>query len=135
LLKKSLRFGGDADDGVHVDHSEVCQVVAIVAIDKHVYGEDLFIEKNLDLMRLAGLLQLVEEFLGPLLLHFLSIWGQKQPLDDHRALHTQAVANHVPHCPWAHLMMLPHASLRIFSDSCLDCGDGGGNPDDKFYYL
>jgi hypothetical protein len=48
-----------------------------VEVDGHVSGEDLFIGKNPDLMRLAGL-QLVEEFAAPLLPLFLSIWGKKK---------------------------------------------------------
>jgi hypothetical protein len=50
-------------------------------------------------MRLAGL-QLVEEFAAPLLLHFLRVWGQKQPLDYHMALHSQVILHQVPHWPW-----------------------------------
>jgi hypothetical protein len=75
-------------------------------------------------MRLAGLL-LVDEFLAPLLPCFLDILGQKQLLDNHKALQSQ-----VPHGPWVHLMMpcqLPDASLRIFSHSRLDHSNGGGS--------
>jgi hypothetical protein len=55
----------------------------MVAMDNgHIPGEDFFIRKNPDLIRLADL-QLVEKFVALLLPHFLSIWGQKWLLDDH----------------------------------------------------
>ncbi len=102
----------------------------VAVVDGHIPGEDIFIGKNLDLMRLAGL-QLTEEFPAPLLLHFLSVWGQKQPLDDHTALHTHLLLYQVPHCPWIHAMLscnLPHAVLRIFSHGHPH-GDGSSSPD------
>ncbi len=82
-------------------------------------------------MRLADL-QLVNEFLAPLLPRFLGIWGQKQLPDNHVALQSQVLPNQEPHGPWVHLMMpcqMPHASLRIFSHCRLDRGNGCGSPD------
>jgi hypothetical protein len=130
LLQSSLRFGQDVDAGVLVSRREVRQVAAVAAVDSHLPSEDFFIGKILDLMRLAGL-QLVDEFLAPLLPRFLGVWYQMQPLDDQAALQSQVLFKQVPHGPWVHLMMpfqLSDASLRIFSHGRLDCGDGGGSP-------
>jgi hypothetical protein len=66
-------------------------------------------------MKLAGF-QLVDELLTPLLPRFLSVQGQKQPLDDQVALQSQVLLNQVSHGPWVYLMMpcqLPYASVRI----------------------
>jgi hypothetical protein len=54
-LQRSLGKGRDAAIGVHVGHREDCQVMAVAAVDGHIHREDLFILKNLELMRLAGL--------------------------------------------------------------------------------
>jgi hypothetical protein len=90
LLQWSLRFGQDADCGVHVGYREVCQVTAVAAVDGHVHSKDFFIGKNPDLVRLAGL-QLIDELLTPLLPCFFSVGGQKRPLDDHAALQSQVL--------------------------------------------
>ncbi len=76
LLQWSLRFGRDADVGVHVGYKEVHQVAAVAAVDSQDYSEDFFIGKNPDLMRMAGL-QLVDELLAPLLPGFLGVQSQK----------------------------------------------------------
>ncbi len=55
LLQWNLRFGRDADVGVHVGHREVRRVVAVAAVDGRVHSEDFFIGKNPDLMRLDSL--------------------------------------------------------------------------------
>ncbi len=131
MLLWSLRFGRDADARVHIVYREVHQVAAVAAVDGHIRSKDFFIRKNPDLMRLAGL-QLVDELLTPLLPHFLGVWGQKRPLDDHRPLQSEVLLHLVPCGPWVHLMMprqLLYASLRIFSHGRLDLGDGGDSPD------
>jgi hypothetical protein len=75
LLKKT-------DAGVHISHREVRQVAAGAAVDGRVPSDDLFItHKKTDPTRQAGL-QHVEKFAASLLINFLSVWGQKQPLDD-----------------------------------------------------
>ncbi len=43
LLQRSLRFGKDEDAGIHIGHRDVCQVVAVAAVDGHVPSENFFI--------------------------------------------------------------------------------------------
>jgi hypothetical protein len=74
LLQRSVKEERDEDAGVHINSMEVRQAAAVAAIDSHDPREDFFIGKIPDLIRIKSL-QLVEEFLAPLLPHFLSIWG------------------------------------------------------------
>jgi hypothetical protein len=46
LLQRSLRFGQDADAGVHSGHREVRQVAVVAAIDNHIPSKDFFIGKK-----------------------------------------------------------------------------------------
>jgi hypothetical protein len=66
-----------------LEKGEMQMLGSMLATDNgHIQGEDFFIRKNPDSIRLADL-QIVEEFVA-LVLHFLSIWGQKRLLDDHK---------------------------------------------------
>jgi hypothetical protein len=72
--KQTFRFRRDDDAGVHIDHREVCQVVVVLAL-MAISPLNIFSPEKKSGSDEAGWLQLVEEFLAPLLPHFLGVWG------------------------------------------------------------
>ncbi len=113
LLQRSLGKWRDADAGVHISHREVSKVACCCSSwQPHPFSSEI---SGLDE---ADWPSAVEEFVTPLLPHFLSVWGSEAAAGQSHGSPYPVLLHHVPHCPWVHTMvssLLPHALLRIFS--------------------